>query len=144
MIKNENYIQWLPLENIPLRLVCDSIHDDEEGICIVLREQSKPGKVSNKQATKVLKVLFDPAIAYRNIDESYRSRTFDDHQERIGSLFIVENSRWVSWLHEESYRMYADSNIIHYAFFTLNDSIDVLSEFEPIVEWSETRKTHTS
>ena len=49
-----------------------------------------------------------------HIDESYRVRTFDTHQERIGSLFIVKNSKWVSWIHEESYGMYVDNKIIHY------------------------------
>jgi hypothetical protein len=135
MTTNEEYGRWVPLENIPLRLVCESIHDGDKGLSMVFREQADLGKISKNQNTRSIRIIFDPAIAYRNIDESYRVRTFDTHQDRIGSLFVVKNSEWVSWLHEESYGMYVDNKIIHYAIFTLNDCIDILAEFEPTVEW---------
>jgi hypothetical protein len=115
-------------------LICEALKDDDDGVSIYLKKQSESGSAPNV-SPMILKINFDAAVAYRNIDESYRSRVFDAQSERVGSLFTVNHSCWVSWLHEESYGMYKDSAIQHYAIFTLNDCIDVLSEFEPVVEW---------
>ncbi len=117
-----------------MRLVCESITDDDKGVELTLREQVKPEE-SQCRIAKRIKVLFDPVVAYRNVDESYRTRTFDNHRSREGALFIVQNSEWISWLHSESYGMYEGARFTHYAIFTLNDCIDVVSEFEPSVSW---------
>lgn len=133
MKTHEKYIQWSPLSDLPSRVICERIHDDYDGFRIVLSEQSDLG--SSKHGSRLLEITFDPAIAYRNIDESYRLRTFSEHDDRTGSFFVVKNSKWIAWLNEESCGMYQDQAITHYAFFTLNECIDVLSEFEPVAVW---------
>ncbi len=131
--KNEKYIRWEPIKKLPLHFICEEIHDHEDGVCIILKEQSAPGSDTNI-TTKRLKITFDCLISYQNIDESYRLKTFDEQKDRVGSLFTVENSNWINWVNLESYGIYKDSNMIHYSFFTLNECIDVISEFEPAIE----------
>ncbi|MCI5141352.1 MAG: hypothetical protein D3909_06440 [Candidatus Electrothrix sp. ATG1] len=84
----------------------------------------------------LLRITFDPALTYRNIDEGslLRSLEWADGQANY-PLFIVENSDWVEWFHKESCGTYEESNIIHYAIITPNDCIDILAEFEPKAEW---------
>lgn len=53
----------------------------------------------------------------------------------IFPLYKVQNSDFLSWFHNESYDSYNDRNIVHYAFFCQDEIIDILSEFEPAVEW---------
>ncbi len=85
----------------------------------------------------MLRLLFDPVIAYRNINESYRLRTWRNLSSRSikGGLFIIEGSKWAAWLREESSGILDDANLIHYAVLTPEDCIDIISEFPPHAEW---------
>ena len=82
---------------------------------------------------KMFELIFDPYVAFRNMNESYRARTFAEKGGFKTSFFIVENSSWVTWLHEESLGYYADDELIHYAIITGADCFDVISEFPPEV-----------
>ncbi len=44
------------------------------------------------------------------------------------------NSRYLEWFHEETYGIHKKQaqEIIHYAFVTPNDVVDVLAEYSPI------------
>ena len=90
MSNNENYVSWAPIKGIPSRFICEEIHDDYDGVKIVLKEQFDPGYTIGK-APRLLQITFDPLIAYRNIDESYRTRTFDLAKDRNDALFLVKN-----------------------------------------------------
>ncbi len=122
------YQKWTPLESIPDRLHCEAIHDDYEGFRILLR-----GEEAN---SRTLRLVFESPLAYRNIDEGSLLRTLNLIKDREkSSLYIVGNSPWVKWFHEESLGIYEGRKLIHYALITANDCIDVLTEFEPQVEW---------
>ena len=122
------YQKWNPLESIPDRLHCEAVHDDYEGFRILLR-----GEEANSHT---FRLAFDSPLAYRNIDEGNMLRTLNLIKEREkASLYIVKNSAWVKWFHEESLGIYEGHNLIHYALITANDCIDVLTEFEPKAEW---------
>lgn len=122
------YKKWEPLQGIPEKLYCEAIHDDCEGFRIILQGE--------KTGSGMIKILFNPAIAYRNIDESYLIKTLSRISSlEKSSLYIVENSKWTKWFHEESYDVYDDRKIIHYSIITPGDCIDILAEYSPNVEW---------
>lgn len=121
------YKNWEPLENIPRILNCEGIHDDYEGFRILLRENDR---------SPVLRIMFDAVRSYRKSDEGDLLRTIASiNDPGRSSLFIVDNSSWVEWFHEETYDIHKDRDIKHFAIYTPDDCIDVLSEFEPKVEW---------
>lgn len=122
------YSKWEPIEDIPARLSCEGLHHDYEGFRILLKG---PGPDS-----ATFRIIFDPTLAYRNIDEGDLLKTIHEMPDPgIFSLFTVDSSTWLKWFHEESYGIHKDENIVHYAIYTVNDCIDVLSAFEPTVEW---------
>lgn len=121
------YKNWTPIDNIPQRLYCEGIHDDYEGFRVLLRENDK---------TPILRIMFDFVRVYRKLDESDLLRTVASIKiQKKTPLFIVDNSSLVEWFNEESYGIYKDKDIKHFAIYTSNDCIDILSEFEPKVEW---------
>ena len=119
------YSTWQPTSDLIGRVIVDKVEDTDEGLAIYIR-QSK--------TEKKFRILFDPYIAYRNMDESYRARTFSEHGGFENSLNKVESSSWLEWLHAESQGYYQGEDITHYSLITDADCIDVLSEFEPEVE----------
>lgn len=119
------YSAWLPTAAIFGRVIIDKVEDSDEGLVIFLHFSNKNRK---------FRIIFDPYIAYRNMDESYRARTFTEHGGFENSLYLVDNSTWLEWLHTESQGYYKGENIKHYSIITDADCIDVLSEFEPDIE----------
>ncbi len=125
---NEIYKKWLPIEGAPKKLYCEGIHDDYEGLRILLKGE--------EAQSSILRLSFDSVFAYRNIDEGYLLRTLNKMDNPGESTFyIVENSTWIEWFNEESYGTLENSKITHYAIYTPNDCIDLLTEYEPKVEW---------
>lgn len=125
----EVYKLWNPLENIPAPLYLEAMHDDCEGVRFLLRDGSEDGRV--------LRIVFDSPLGYRNVGESYRLKTWEENESFEGhsSLLIVEGSDFLEWFHDKSYNMQTDLPIVHYAIFTPDDCIDVLSTNVPKVEW---------
>ena len=122
------YKKWIPIDGIPKRLFCEAIHDDYEGFRILLRGEDN--------SSSMLRITFESLLAYRNIDEGNRLKTMEQATNfGSSSLYIVEDSTWIKWFNEESYGIHKSNKIIHYAIYTPNDCIDVLSEYEPKIEW---------
>nr|WP_320191892.1 hypothetical protein [uncultured Desulfobacter sp.] len=122
------YTKWEPLEALPKRMYCEAIHNDYEGIRFLLKGEA--------ESSPTLRIKFESVIAYRSIDEGCLQRTLDNLKAReLFPLYKVQNSEFLSWLRKESYDSYNDRNIAHYALFCQDEIIDILSEFEPIVEW---------
>jgi hypothetical protein len=131
-MKKEKYKKWLPLEDIPDRLYLDGLYDDWEGFRLLLRHY---------ETGRMLRITFDPALSYRNTDEGDLLKTEDISEGFFKwPLYIVENSRFLKWFHEESYEIRKKDNPLHYAIVTQNDFIDVISAFPPIVEWINDKK----
>ncbi len=129
-MENQVYQKWVPIHSIPDILYCEALHDDYEGFRILLQ-----GEASH---SPILRVSFEFVLAYRNIDEGSAFKTLEvlNDAER-SSFYIVQNSHWLTWFHEESCDIYKNRHITHYAILTSDDFIDVLSECEPVVEWLE-------
>lgn len=124
----DEYKKWEPLINIPTILYCEGIHDDCEGFRILLSEESN--------ARYILRIKFDFVRIFRKADEGDLMRTIAA-RPAIGesTLFLVENSSLIKWFHDETFSIHTKRNIKHFAIYTPNDCIDVLSDVDPIVEW---------
>lgn len=121
------YRPWAPLEGLPDVLYCEALHDDYEHLRILLKGEAPHART--------LRILFESAVAYRNINESYRARTWNHLGEALPPLTTVEHSPWIAWLIEESGGVLDEVELTHYAIFTPEDCIDVVSEFAPEVSW---------
>ena len=128
---NEQFIYWREDCLMPDKVIYEGVIDDESGLSINLKAYVIP---TQNDEGKRYRVLFDAAIAYQIVDESFRQQTFDLHNEREGCFFFVENSQWLVRLNQESYGAYEDTNFKHYCIITLNEVIDVISEFVPEFE----------
>lgn len=125
----ENYKKWEPLKSIPSPLYLVGIYDDVEGFRVLLGSADNTGKV--------LRITFDPPIGYRNFNESYLLKKWEKESgwEGGSSLYTVENSEFILWLNDNSHNIYVDEKIVHYAIYTQEDCVDVLSTSPPKVEW---------
>jgi hypothetical protein len=129
MSEEDNYSPLKIVEDQPAQMIVHSLCDVSDGLKIYLSSELS----SNH---KMLEVVFDPYVAYRNMNESYRMATLSKYPDGLKeTIYKVNNSAWVKWFHEESMGMYIENNIIHYAFMTIADCIDVLAEFEPKASW---------
>ena len=127
-MKEEVYSSWKPLPDVPGRIYCEAVHHDYEHFRVLLK--------GDETTSRTFRILFEVIVAYRNINESYRLRTWERvHGENMVGLFTVENSKWVEWLREESSGVLNDVQLTHYAIFTPEDCIEIVSEFAPEVEW---------
>lgn len=126
LMSAEKYQAWIPTSNLTGKVLIDEIVDSDGGLSILIRALDG--------GENRYRILFDPYVAYRNMDEGFRTKTFSEIGGFNGSLYLIENSNWLRWLHEESLGYYSDRDIKHYFIVTSADCLDILSEFEPTVE----------
>ncbi len=126
----EIYQKWLPLPELSGKVLIDKLVDTDEGLSVYIRFPSY-----SALHEKRVHLLFDSYVAYRNMDESYKTKTFDTTGGLEGSFYQVVDSSWLKWLHEESLGIYKDDDILHYSIITEADCIDILSEYPPEVNW---------
>jgi len=127
-MSTEKYTRWSPLADVPTDLVCEALHDDHEGVRVLLRTDETP--------ERILRISFEAAVCYRNTNESYRLRTWSRHVgKNMGGLFQVGKSAWLLSVKAESGGVLDGKELVHYAIFTGEDCIEFISEFPPDVEW---------
>jgi hypothetical protein len=126
---SERFVPWLTLEGVPPKLFVEAIHDDVEGLRFLLR--------GHDPAKPTLRIKFEAAVGYQNINESYRLATWARVRAEgpLPTLLIIEDSEWLKWLVQEAGGVLDSAKLVHYAIYSLEDCIDVASEFEPVVDW---------
>ncbi len=108
---------------------CEGIYDDYEGFRVLIRGE--------KINSPMIRIKFDFYYLYQIADESYRLRSIDNYEkepEGVHPIYVVNNSKYLNWFHKETYGIYTDENITHYAIYTSNTFIDILSGSEPVIE----------
>lgn len=53
----------------------------------------------------------------------------------LSTLLTVENSIWVPWLVKEACGALQEEKLTHYAIYTPEDCVDVVTEHHPTAEW---------
>lgn len=123
---NEKYVPWPQDEDMPARLEIASLRDDEEGLTVDLANESSRELIA--------RVRFVDFVAYRNINESFRHRTWRATDGAATGMTVVEGSSWLQWLRAESDGVLDEENLVHYAIYTGDDCLDVASRTPPVVE----------
>ena len=126
---SEQFTPWRPAGLSSGRLYCKAVRDDDDGLSLVMTDDS-----GNQ-----LEIIFPGYAAYRNVNESFRLRTWRVVKPpRDWSAFTVQHSDWISWLQQEADGVLDGRPIVHYAIYTDEDCIDVAAESLPIVRTSRT------
>jgi hypothetical protein len=124
---------WRPHETIPNRVDIMAIRDEDEGLTVVL--------ASEYSRRPIAKLVFQGVVAYRNINESYRVRTWRTHDmTNVSSFSIIEHSSWLKWLRDESAGVLEEFDLAHYAIYTNDDCLDVAAKEPPKVIVNDLRE----
>jgi len=125
----QKILKWEPFKELPIaRWYCEGLHDDYEGFRVLLSGEEK--------SAPTVRLLFDNVYFYQNRDEG----KFIVHEPSEGQFefphpfYILENSSLLNRFHEESSDIYSEQRIKHFAIYTANDCIDVLSVDNPATE----------
>jgi len=121
----QRYEIWKPISSIGSAPLVECILDGENGLIISLDFEKDDGH----------QLVFESTVAYRNINESYRDRTWMnwDKVKASGSFFTVRNSHWIDWLKTESNGVLDQVQLTHYCIFTEEDCVEIVTEFGPEV-----------
>jgi hypothetical protein len=126
----EHFAKWVPIDGVENEMWVEALHDDYEGLRILLRGTSP--------STGVLRICFRSYYLYRNADESYRDKLWLEaaFEQRDWPLCITFESRLIDWLYEECGGVYSKAEMIHYLIKTGADVIEVVTnKTPPTVEW---------
>jgi hypothetical protein len=129
-MKKNSFKKWEPLSGLPEEMYLEGLHNDYEGFRLLLK--------SRGDQAKMLRITFDPVLAYRGIDEgdliSYQRFNEDDDLGRW-AFFIVNSSDYLEWFNQSSQGIHEGEGVVHYAIYTPDDCLDILSAYPPDVEW---------
>ncbi len=118
------YDAWFTLKDKNGHFYLEELRDDSKVLKILLK---------NDETGDLLHISFDAALTYRNIDEGYLLKSLGHIP---GGFFKMVVSDYLTWFHDEGHGiMRDDDQIVHYAIYTPNDCIDVISQTKPQVEW---------
>jgi hypothetical protein len=124
----------------------ESINIPEGQFIVTNFVQNSDGtKVSLDDEKFVVEIFFDGIpLLIRQAIEGVRMRTWGEVQAKYNDkwffhnhfFFEVTNSLLTNWVAEEGCGFYETSKIKHYCIVTSEEMIDILAEFEPIVNVS--------
>jgi hypothetical protein len=130
-MKNKSkIIKWEPVDNIPDRLYLEGLHDDYEGLKLLLKGENVKDRI--------LKIQFTSHLGYRNVDESNRLKSLHDNPLLTTKwpLFVATDDGFIDWIVDESQdSIDKRKQYKNYIICTPNDIVDVISDELPIVEW---------
>jgi hypothetical protein len=136
---NEQWIKWEPNKKLAKKYEIDSILDNFNGFKIILSDVDDEKK-------KVQVVFKNSVDSYNYSEEGFRLKTVWRLGDKYGknfygdwTFFKITNSKYLSWLYEESVGMYESLTFIHFSFITPNAILDVVATYEPIVEIIENK-----
>ena len=122
----ERLRNWEPVPDLPhggSRLA--ALRDDPGGLSIALEFDARPGEC--------LQLVFRSALAHRRSSFEVFIRMW--RMEIPHRLYVVENSRWIEWLHDESDGRYLSASLAHYVITTSRDFLEILASDAPEAEW---------
>lgn len=122
----ERFQKWEPVAGLdagPARLV--ELRDDADGLALTI--------AFDEPLPRSLHVAFATPLAHRRSSFEVFIRIWS--MEVPHPWYTVENSRWIRWLHEESFGQFASASLAHYVITTARDFIEVLAAEAPAVRW---------
>ena len=133
----EKWTQWKPIEGLASKYYIKSVSDEIEGFKIIL--------VPLKPKQSSIEILFKDGVdSYLRIDESFRQKLIHEIDKEYGlefyknwTLFKVSNSRYLSWLSDQSYEWSNVYDFIHFSLIASDSTIDIVVNYEPEVKFIE-------
>ena len=126
----ETWEKWSNNELVADDYELKSLVQDQEGLTLIFLGRK----------TEVTIVYHEELLSFRSCDESDRWRTVDNvladhgkHFFRNWLTYRVCESGYASWFAHETFDSTSVDEILHLAFVTPNDIIDVLSLREPSI-----------
>lgn len=126
----ERWERWNSPESVADDYELKSLVQDWEGLTLVFLGRK----------TEVTLVYREQLLSFRSCDEGDRWKTVDTALADHGKHFFrgwlaykVSESDYASWFFRETFGSTTTDEILHLAFVTANDIIDVLSLREPTV-----------
>jgi hypothetical protein len=124
----QSFERWLPFQNEPSNVVMDGLIDaGDDDFQLLLRSLDAPSE-------RLLLRWPQRPLAYRSIDESFRLRLWKTFATGGYAFWIVQGSEWIRDFHVESYGVTEGQVLVHYAIFTNDDCVDVMSAVAPTAE----------
>jgi len=129
-MNGNGFRKWKPVSDVPEEMYLEGLYNDYEGFRLLLR--------GHGDQARMLRIAFDAVLAYRGIDEgdliSYPRNDEDEGLGRWG-FFIVSSSSFLQWFCQTSQNIHPPKDTVHYAIYTSEDCIDILSACPPSSEW---------
>ncbi len=123
----DTFNNWTPVKDLVGEFFIIDVHQDHEGLKILLKAESE-------NSISIL-ITFTQYLLYKNVDESGRIRLWAhaEFEDPKWQFCVSTNSSLIKWLKEESDGIYEDRKMTHYLIKTWTDVLDVISEVEPKV-----------
>lgn len=119
------YQIWAPIEGEATYLSIECLIDNKDGLSIQVRDQKN---------NRIVKFLFKDRLMYQCRDESdLEGEASRSEGLGRGCTYTVEDSELLARFISDSVRYY--DSIIHFAFISVANCIDVLALAEPLVEY---------
>lgn len=116
----------MPVENLEAKLYIEELREDSEGLHLQLAPPGPP--------LRRLYLNFDNFLAYRRADEGDLLKTIGPSM--VGAtLFIVAHSEFLDWFIDQTLGVRESDPIQHYAIYTPDTCVDILSLSPPKVSW---------
>ena len=122
----ERFAKWEPVAGLPSgpsRLV--ELRDGADGLVLTI--------AFDHPVPRALQAQVRAALAHRRSSFEVFIRIWS--MEVPYPWYTVENSRWIRWLHEESFGQFASASLAHYVITTSRDFIEILAPEAPSVRW---------
>ena len=124
MSDKEGFEPWLPFPDAAQPVSIEGVVDcGDEPFYILVRQRHAP---------IVYRLQWDGRPhAYRNIDESYRLQLWRRFTPGSNPFWIVRHSTWLDEFRLEAGGVCDDVTLNHYAIYTDDDCLDILSACAP-------------
>lgn len=123
---NQVFSRWAPLADIDVKLYLEELRHDPDGLHLRLAPP--------RQAARMLCLFFENFLAYRSADEGDLLKTVGPDTTGA-SLFTVTHSEFIDWFVDQTLGVRSSDPIQHYAIYTPNECVDILSLAPPKVWW---------
>lgn len=126
--ENPRFERWLPFGDSVTKVVIEGLSEvGDDDFSLLLRP------IGDTAALLVLSWPRRPH-AYRNIDESYRLSLWQSFTTAGHAFWTARDSLWLREFHRDSAGACEGASLIHYAVYTGDDCVDVISSVAPVAE----------
>lgn len=125
---NEKLVEWKPFGKLLTKMYVTGTSDTDQGLNIKMERGS--------DSRTIYELNFEYYFSYRNTKEHFLLNKWHSYEREkliASNMVIIQNSEYLEWLKNSGIGFHNDLNAQHYAIFTPEDCIEVLSSNPPTV-----------